>query len=74
MFDWVLDIVKAVIGLIFIVPPVIVAATALINFLTNPDPNERVKSLKKFMVALLMTAVAVLVVILLDAFVYDIIF
>ena len=74
MFDWILDLVKAVIGLVFIVPPVIIAATGLISFLTHPDPIERSKSLKKFFVSLAMTVVAVLVVILLDAFVYDLIF
>jgi hypothetical protein len=74
MFDWVLDIVKAVIGLIFIVPPVIIAATALISFLTHPDPSQRAASLKKFFVSLGMTIVSLIVVYLLNTYVYDLIF
>ena len=74
MLNWVLDIVKVVIGLIFVVPPIIIAATAGFNFLTNPDPIARVKALKKFAISILMTVISIIIVLLLDAFVYDLIF
>jgi uncharacterized membrane protein YidH (DUF202 family) len=66
--------VKVVIGVIFIVPPIIIAATAGISFLTNPDPIGRSKALKKFSLSILMAVVSVIIVLLLNAYVYDLIF
>jgi len=74
MFDWIQDLVQTIVAIIFIAPPVVIAALSLFGALVNPDPLKRMEALKKFGVAMLFVTIAVVVVILLDRFVYPVLF